>query len=171
MSLPISTILGAALPVFILLGLGFGLRRFKVLSQEAESSLLKVVVSVFYPCLFLAYIIGNPALKAAPNLVAAPLVGFFTVSGGFLVAYVVARGMGLKRGSGLRTFSFCNGIYNYGYIPIPVIMVLFGDRETMGVLLVHNVGVEAAIWTVGIMLLSGHFRKGALKQLINPVVL
>jgi hypothetical protein len=171
MSLPISTILGAALPVFLLLALGFGLRRFRILSQEAEASLLKLVVSVFYPCLFLAYIIGNPALKTAPNLVAAPLVGFFTTAGGFLVAYGVARWMRLKRGTGLRTFSFCNGMYNYGYIPIPVIMALFGDRETMGVLLVHNVGVEAALWSVGIMLISGQFRKGALRNLVNPPVL
>jgi len=87
------------------------------------------------------------------------------------VAWLVARGLGLKRGSGLRTFAFCNGIYNYGYIPIPVIMALFGDRETMGVLLVYNVGVEAALWTVGIILVSGQFSKGALKNLFNPPVI
>ena len=171
MDFPIATILGAALPVFILLGLGFALRKTRVLNKEADKTLLNLIIRVFYPCLYLAYIIGNPALKSAPNLISAPLVGCFTVIGGFAVAWLVGRAMGLQRGTGLRTFAFCNGIYNYGYIPIPVIMALFGDRETMGVLLVHNVGVEAALWTAGIILISGQFRRGALKQLFNPPVI
>jgi predicted permease len=168
MTLPTETIIGAAIPVFLLLALGFGLRRTRVLTAEADSSIMKLVVRVFYPCLFLDFIIGNPAVKEAPNLLAAPLVGFLTTAGGFLAGYLVARAIGLTRGKGLRTFAFCNGIYNYGYIPIPLIMALFDDRRTLGVLLVHNVGVEVAIWTAGILLLSGQFRWGSLKRLVNP---
>ena len=168
MDLPIQTILGAAVPVFALLLLGFVLRRTNVLTKEADVSIMKLVVRVFYPCLFLDFLIGNPAVKEAPNLLAAPLVGFLTISAGFAVAYGVARLIGLEKGKGLRTFAFCNGIYNYGYIPIPLIIVLFGDRETLGVLLVHNVGVEVAIWTAGIILLSGQFDRGAIRKLFNP---
>lgn len=168
MALTVQAILGAAVPVFLLLLLGFVLRRTRVLNEEADVSIMKLVIRVFYPCLFLDFIIGNPAVKSAPNLIAAPLVGFLTTAGGFLAGYVLARAMGLTRGRGLRTFAFCNGIYNYGYIPIPLIMALFADRHTLGILLVHNVGVEAAIWTIGILLLSGRFHAGALKRLINP---
>ncbi len=168
MDLSFSTILGAAAPVFVLLGMGFGLRRIHVLTEEADASLLKLVIRVFYPCLFLDYIIGNPALKGGSNLIAAPSIGFITTAGGFVVAFLVARLIGLKRGKGLRTFSFCNGIYNYGFIPIPVVLALFGDRETLGVLLVHNVGVEVALWSVGITLLAGQFEAKALKKIINP---
>lgn len=168
MELSLQAILGAAVPVFALLVLGFGLRRTNVLTKEADVSIMKLVVRVFYPCLFLDFLIGNPSVKEAPNLLAAPLVGFLTTAGGFAAGYGVARLIGLERGKGLRTFAFCNGIYNYGYIPIPLIIALFGDRETLGVLLVHNVGVEVAIWTAGIMLLSGHFHRGALKKLVNP---
>lgn len=171
MELSLQTILGAALPVFILLGLGLTLRRTQVLTAEADSSIMKLVVRVFYPCLFLDFIIGNPALKEAPNLIISPLVGFGTTTGGFAVAYGIARLMKLKRGSGLRTFAFCNGIYNYGYIPIPLIMALFGSRETLGVLLVHNVGVEVAMWTAGIVLISGKFDRSALKRLLNPPII
>jgi predicted permease len=171
LELPIQTILGAAIPVFVLLGLGFTLRRTQVLTAEADNSIMKLVVRVFYPCLFLDFIIGNPAVKQAPNLLASPLVGFGTTVVGFAVAYGVARLLKLKRGSGLRTFAFCNGIYNYGYIPIPLIMALFGSRETLGVLLVHNVGVEVAIWTAGIILISGRLDRNALKRLVNPPIL
>jgi predicted permease len=166
-----ANVLGAALPVFILLGLGFALRKTRVLTEEADGSLLKLLVRVLYPCLYLDYIIGNPALKSAGNLIAAPLVGFFSITGGFIVAYGAARLLGLERGKGLRTFSFCNGIYNYGYIPIPIIMALFAGRETLGVLLVHNVGVEAAMWTAGIVLLAGKLDRAAFMRLINPPVI
>lgn len=171
MTLPIEVILGAALPVFILLGLGYGLRRGSVIEREADASIMKLVVRVFYPCLFLDFLIGNEAVKEAPNLLAAPIVGYLTTAGGFIAAYLLARIIGLSRGKGLRTFAFCNGIYNYGYIPIPLIFALFDDRRVLGVLLVHNVGVEMALWTAGILLLSGEFRLGALKRLINPPII
>lgn len=165
-----ASIIGAALPVFLLLGLGFLLRKGKTLTEEADASLLKLLVRVFYPCLYLDYIIGNPALKSAGNLISAPLIGFVSIVAGFAIAYGVARLLGLKRGTGLRTFSFCNGIYNYGYIPIPIILALFSSRETLGVLLVYNVGVEAAMWTVGIMLLAGKMDRESWARLLNPPV-
>jgi len=166
--LPIVVILGAALPVFLLLALGVLLRRLNVLRLESDATLMNLVVRVFYPALFLDFIVGNPAVKNAPNLVAAPMVGFLTTASGFLVGYGLARLLKFQRGHGLRTFAFCGGIYNYGYIPIPLIMALFASRETLGVLLVHNVGVEIALWTVGIVLLSGRLDRGALKRLLNP---
>jgi predicted permease len=165
------TIIGAALPVFLILGLGYGLRQFKILTAEADASLMKLVIRVLYPCLYFDYVVGNPALKGGSNLIAAPLVGFFTIVGGFLLAYGIARMMGLKVGKGLRTFAFGAGIYNYGFIPIPLILALFADRGTLGVLLVHNVGVEIAIWTVGVILLSGEFKKSALRNIANPPVI
>ena len=171
MDLSFISIISAALPVFLLLGLGYILRKSHVLSEAADTSILKLLVRVLYPCLYLDSIIGNPALKSGNNLIAAPLVGFFTITGGFIIAYMVARLLGLERGKGLRTFSFCNGIYNYGYIPIPIILALFAGRETLGVLLVHNVGVEAAMWTVGIMLLAGRLDRESLQRLINPPVI
>ncbi|MEX0325609.1 MAG: AEC family transporter, partial [Puniceicoccaceae bacterium] len=106
-----ASIIGAALPVFLLLGLGFLLRKGKTLTEEADASLLKLLVRVLYPCLYLDYIIGNPALKSAGNLITAPLIGFVSIVAGFAIAYGMARLLGLERGTGLRTFSFCNGIY------------------------------------------------------------
>ena len=171
MDLPIPTVLAAALPVFVLLLLGMGLRRTGTLTAEADASIMKLVIRVFYPCLFLDFIIGNEAVKAASNLIAAPIAGFAATSGGMLAGYLLARLLGLRRGTGLRTFAFCTGVFNYGYIPIPLIMALFADRATLGVLLVFNVGVEVAIWTVGIMLLSGRFRLAALGRLVNPPII
>ena len=61
--------------------------------------------------------------------------------------------------SNRRTFVFSVGIHNYGYLAIPLVSLLFGgagsDNPTLGVLFIHNVGVEMAFWTLGVMVISG----------------
>ena len=157
------------LPVFALIGIGAALRRARWLNQEADESLLKMVVNFLYPCLIFDSVLGNAALRDPANLVLAPLVGFVTMAAGIGVAYYGGTLLGLKTGKGLRTFAFAVGIYNYGYIPIPLMTGLFGP-ESVGVLLVHNVGCEAAIWTVGILVLAGVPLREGWRKLLNPPV-
>ncbi|MFO1447512.1 MAG: AEC family transporter [Opitutaceae bacterium] len=157
------------LPVFLLIGIGAGLRRVGWLTAEADASLLKVVVNFLYPTLIFDSVLGNVALQQPGNLVYAPLVGFVTMAGGIGLSLAAGRAMGLTTGHGLRTFAFAVGIYNYGYIPIPLMTNLFG-KESLGVLMVHNVGCEAAIWTVGILVLSGLSLREGWRKLLNPPV-
>lgn len=168
MQIPFGTIIGAVLPVLMLVGLGFGLRWGKVLDAGVDAGLAKLVIRVLYPCFFFSYVLGSSILAEFGQLLMAPAIGFATTALGFVVAFWTARLLGLRLGNGLRTFAFCNGVYNYGYIPIPLVLALFGSRETTAVLLVHNIGVEVAIWTAGIVLLSGKLTIGSLKHLINP---
>ncbi len=161
------------LPVFVLIGLGAGMRRVKWLTAEADASLLKLVVNFLYPCLIFENVLGNAALREPGNLVMAPLVGFVTIAMGIYLAYYAARAIGLTQGAGLRTFAFSTGIYNYGYIPLPLMVALFAKENpsSVGVLLVHNVGCEAAIWTVGILMLSGLSLRVGWRKLINAPVI
>jgi predicted permease len=157
------------LPVFALIGVGAGLRRVGWLTAEADASLLKVVVNFLYPTLIFDSVLGNAALQQPGNLLYAPIVGFVTMAGGIGLSLLAGRAVGLTTGHGLRTFAFAVGIYNYGYIPIPLMNNLFG-KESLGVLMVHNVGCEAAIWTVGILVLSGLSLKEGWRKLFNPPV-
>ncbi len=157
------------LPVFALIGIGTALRRLGWLAGEADASLLKVVVNFLYPCLIFESVLNNEALRQPSNLAYAPLVGFFTMGLGIVSALYAGRALGLTQGNGLRTFAFAVGINNYGYIPIPLMTALFGS-QSIGVLLVHNVGCEAAIWTVGILVLSGLSLREGWKKLLNPPV-
>jgi len=157
------------LPVFVLIGLGAVMRHVKWLNAEADSSLLKLVVSFLYPCLIFENVLGNAALRVPGNLFLAPLIGFATIAMGIYLAYYAGRAIGLTQGEGLRTFAFSTGIYNYGYIALPLMVALFGP-ESVGVLLVHNVGCEAAIWTVGILMLAGLSLREGWRKLINAPV-
>lgn len=163
-----STVLLAVLPVFAIMLAGVLMRKVNWLTEEADQSLLRITVNVLAPCLIFSSILQNDALRNPSNIILPPLVGFGTVGFGLLV------GLGLKGFSGLRdrkslaTFALCVGLYNYGYIALPMANSLF-DRETVGVLFVHNLGVEIALWTVCLMTLSG--TGGGWKKILNPPVL
>lgn len=158
------------LPVFGLIGIGVGLRRLAWMTADADASLLKMVVSCFYPCLVFESVLKNAALRNPSNLAFAPVLGFALMTAGIVIALYAGRALGLTRGHGLRTFAFATGINNYGYIPLLLMGSLF-PSDGLGVLLVHNVGCEAAIWTVGILILSGLSLREGWRKLINaPVV-
>jgi malate permease and related proteins len=157
------------LPVFALIAIGAVMRRVRWLTAEADASLLKLVVNFLYPCLIFENVLGNAALRQPGNLLLSPLVGFVTIAMGIYTAYYAGRAVGLTQGEGLRTFAFSTGIYNYGYIALPLMVALFG-KESLGVLLVHNVGCEAAIWTVGILMLAGLSLRDGWRKLVNPPI-
>ena len=164
------TIFLAVIPVFLVMGLGMVFRWKQWLTQEAEKSFLKLILNLFYPALVLKFVLGNPLLESPENIFAPPLVAFGTVCVGYAVAWFLAHPLGVQ-GSGARpTFSFTCGMYNYGYIPIPLSMALFGE-ETTGVLLVYNVGVEAAFWGVGVLILTAGKGGSLWKKILNPPIL
>lgn len=157
------------LPVFVMIVLGAVMRRVRWLTHEADASLLKLVVNFLYPCLIFENVLGNAALRQPGNLLLAPLVGFVTVAMGIYLAYYAGRAIGLTTGEGLRTFAFSTGIYNYGYVALPLMAALFGS-ESMGIMMVHNVGCEAAIWTLGILMLAGLSLREGWRKLLNAPV-
>lgn len=163
------TVLSAVLPVFCLAGTGVALRQARWLTQEADASLMRVVVNVLTPALILDVVLGNAALRKAENLFLAPLLGFLVVSVGVGLAWLLRRRSGLKSEKSQRTFAAQTGIQNYGYVPLPLIITLF-PGDTAGVLFVHNLGVDIAMWTVCLVAL-GHGSLREWRHLLNPPIL
>jgi predicted permease len=164
------TVLGAVLPVFGIAAVGLLMRKLNWLTEEADQSLLRVNVNLLLPCLILDAAIGNPALSELRNLALAPVVGFGTMALGMFLALAAKRLHGLTEPREQRTFAFSVGIYNYGYVPIPLAVLLF-DKPTTGVLFVHNVGAETSLWTLGVMLLTGQRIGRNWRNLVNaPLV-
>ncbi len=160
------TLLSAVVPVFCLALVGLAIRKCNWLTAEADQSLLRVNINLLLPCLILDSTLGNPALGRAGNLLLAPLVGFGTIALGLGLAFALRRLAGPLDERIGRTFAFSTGMYNYGYVPIPLTILLF-NSDTLGVLFLHNVGVECALWTVGVMVLTGHGIGRNWRQIIN----
>jgi predicted permease len=157
------------LPVFSLIAVGVLLRRRHWIEGAAETSMLRLVVYVCMPCLVFDTVVGNAALRDPGNLLLPPLAGFVTTAAGFGVAYLAARRIGLGVGTGLRTFALSAGICNYSYLPFPIIGGIWGER-TQGVMLVHNLGVDTALWSVGLLVLTGASPVEGWRRLISPML-
>jgi predicted permease len=166
----LATVMGAVLPVFGLMVVGFCLRRVQWLTAGADQSLLRVCVNVLLPALIFENVLGNAALQRADNLVLPPLVGVATALAGIGISWVAASFAGLETANQRRTFALTAGLHNYAYIPLPLCLMLF-DSGTVGVLLVHNVGVELILWTAGVAVLSGRGFSGGWRRILSaPLV-
>ncbi len=165
------SILSVIASVFLAVGVGMAVRRLGWLTAEADQSLLKLVIRVLIPCLVFRVVVDNPSLRQAENLLVPPLLGFGLCAVGLLVALGVTRlgtrVTGLDSVTKRRTFATCIGIFNYGFVPIPLVELLF-DNSTLGVLFVHNVGVELAIWTAGLLVLTGSLGRDWWRHVLNP---
>ena len=159
------------LPVIGIIALGVLVRRVHWIEGEAETSIIRLVVNLCYPCLIFESVVGNNALREPANVMLPPLLGFSISALGIGFCYYIgSKVLGLTMGTGLRTFALSTGICNYGYLALPITAAVWG-RETQGVLMVHNVGCEAAVWTVGVLVLSGLSLSEGWHRLFNPIVI
>lgn len=158
-------ILETVLPVYFLV-LGGALARWTGLARrEHDEGILHLVIHVLYPCFILDNILGSEDLREPGTVFWAAGLGFLGPVVGWMVAWGVAGLLGYERGNGKRTFALGSGIQNFGYTAIPVIEQMWAPGA-MAVLFVHNLGVEIALWSVGVMLISGD-RQVPWRRLLN----
>ena len=105
-----NVVLGAVIPVFLITGAGFVLRRLAWLSAEADQSLLRLTINLLLPCLILDSALGNPALAQWRNLLLAPLIGAGTFGLGLAAARLSARFARLEDDRARRTFTLSVGL-------------------------------------------------------------
>jgi len=170
--MPLSDVLSAVLPVFCLALVGIGLRRVRWLTEEADATLLRLVVNVLTPCLIFDKVLGNRALQRAENLFIPPLIGFGGIVLGIGTCWLFRRRVGLKTDPEQRTFALVSGLQNFAYVPFPLVLMLFANHpDTPGVLFLHNLGVDIAMWTLGLITLGHATGPGEWRKLINAPLL
>lgn len=161
-------ILGSVIPLFLIIAAGAMVRRLRVVNEEADRSLLDLSVFLLQPCLILDNVMASEALRNWSNLVWSPLLGFACTAAGIGVAALAARwwfGPSVQA----RTFAYVAGVCNYGYIPVPLVAVLYGS-EALSVLFLFNLGTEVAFWTVGFGLFKGHSLLRDWHRVLTPPV-
>lgn len=163
------SVIASILPVYLLILAGAALRKANILHREHDNGVMRVIYNVMLPCYILDKVLGSQDLRSSSMLMWCMVIGFINVVVGTSIAWFTGRLLGLEKGTGARTFALAAGCQNYGFTAVPVIEILWG-ASTLGVLFIHNLGVEMAMWSVGVMILTGE--KGVpWKKLINgPVI-
>lgn len=162
-------LLTATMPVVLMVAIGYLFRKKKWVGQETQYGLMRLVVWVFTPCLIIDRVLGNRLLQDFAVVGKVLLAGFLTIALGILVAYLASRFFGVSEAERRRVFGYCAGIYNYGYMALPVCISLCSP-ETVGMMLLFNTGVEVGIWTVGLAVVSGNLEPKKLAgAFVNPI--
>jgi len=150
-------IVTSVMSVFGIIAVGAICRTRNWLTKHADMSLAKLTANVLLPSLFLDRILGDESLDRLVTAWPPPVFGFAITSLGFLLAYQVARLVGPRLGlvtdASQRAFALCAGVCNYGYIPLPLVQIFYPKAEVE--LILHNVGVDLALWSVGIAIVTG----------------
>lgn len=105
------------------------------------------------PCFILDKTLGADVLKNGWTLLSGICIGFSLIVLQIAISYFAGKLAGLSKGHGIRTFALVSGCQNFGFTAVPVVEILWGS-SALALLFVHNIGVEIAVWSVGVMLLS-----------------
>jgi len=166
-------VIQSVLWVYLLILAGAVARRTRLLPQEYDEAIMKVVYMVMIPCFILDKILGAEVLRSGTVVITSIACGFGLIVVSVGVSSLIGRLAGLHKGTGMRTFALSAGTQNYGYAAAPVVQSLWTTATstgTLAVLFVHNIGVELAIWSFGVMVING--RSGfRWKQLLNGMVI
>ncbi len=160
----------AVAPVIALIALGLPLRRLNWISEAGEETLLNLIVRVLTPALIFESVVRRATVDGAGDVLLPPLAGFLLTSVSLAIGWYAAKALGLTIGHGLRTFALAVGLTNYGYLPLPIMDQVFGP-ESRAWLFMHNAGVEAAIWTTGVLIVTGESPRAAWRKLLNMPLL
>ena len=153
------------MPVYLLMIAGAVCRRTGLLPREVDVPVMELVYRVMLPCFMLDKILGSQVLRSGSIVAWGIFLGFGLIILGILIGLAVGRLLGLERGTGMRTFALSSGCQNFGFTAAPVIEILWGSG-VLAMLFVHNMGVEMAVWSVGVMMMSGE-RRFSWRKLLN----
>ena len=160
-----AAVVASVLPVYLLIVAGAFFRKVGVIQKEHDAGIMRMVFSVMLPCFILDKILGSPILKSGSVVIWSIVLGFSLIIAGILIGVLIGKIMGLERGNGMRTFALAAGCQNFGFTAAPVIEILWGGNA-LALLFVHNIGVETAMWSIGVMMMSGE-RGFKWRRLVN----
>lgn len=159
------------LVIFLMMGFGWILRKKEVVDEHSTKVMAKLFLQFFYPCLIISFLVKNFTIETILKDSILPLGVFFIMLLGYLFGFVFIKFLKFEDEKQKRMFHFQCFLNNYSFLPLPIILLFFG--ETMASkLLFATMGAEIAMWTIGIFCLNGDkFDKKFLKNLCSPPML
>ena len=115
---------------------------------------MRVVYTIMLPAFMLDKIMGSEILRSGSVVLSSLVLGFCLILAGAAIGMGVGRLIGFERGNGLRTFGLASGFQNFGFTAVPLVEIMW-STSALAILFVHNIGCELAMWSVGVLIMSG----------------
>ncbi|MDF7801162.1 AEC family transporter [Pontiellaceae bacterium B1224] len=153
--------------ILVLMTIGYAARKRGVVSAVGTSEMVRVLISIIYPCLIFSSVTKLNAQELASNWIM-PVMAMAIAGTGLILGLISLRfikGVDQQRAS---AFLFQNTINNYLFLPLPLVMLLWGN-EGVALLVFASMGFELTVWTLGVFLFnrSSNLTEG-LKMMFGP---
>jgi len=138
--------------VLALMAVGYVARKRGLVSAVGTSEMVRVLIAVIYPCLIFSSVTRMNAQELAANWIM-PVMAMAIAGTGLtlgLIALRFLKGIDQRRAN---AFLFQNMINNYIFLPLPLVMLLWG-AEGVALLVFASMGFELILWTVGVFLFN-----------------
>jgi predicted permease len=153
--------------VLVLMVLGFVARKRGVVSAVGTSEMVRVLISIIYPCLIFSSVTQLKAGELAANWMM-PALALVIAGTGLVLGLISLRFMKGVNQQRATAFLFQNTINNYLFLPLPLVMLLWGS-EGVALLVFASMGFELTVWTVGVFLFNRNSRLAeGIKMMFGP---
>ncbi len=153
--------------------IGFGIlaKKLKLIDSGATTQLSRLVTFFFLPALIFSSLVGNFTLKTLLENWSLPAGSMLILITGYLVGVLFVRLLSFHDRKQKNQFVFQSTINNYSFLPLPIVMMLWGDAGVAR-LLFSTLGSEIVLWTLGVFVLTGNrFSRSSLKQLLSVPIM
>ncbi|WP_281818921.1 AEC family transporter [Vallitalea longa] len=164
------TIINQILVLFIVLFLGYFIKKKDIIDEYANKKLASLVIKVTVPCLIINSMMEQIELGAKEILGILGLsIAVYIFM--FLMTFIVPRLIGVKK-ENIGVYKFMIMFSNVGFMGFPVIESIYG-KEAIFYTSIYNLPFNALIYTLGIYLISMDNKNNVrfkIKDIFNPAV-
>ncbi len=156
--------------VLVLMAVGYAARKRGLVSAVGTSEMVRVLIAIIYPCLIFSSITRLNTGELAANWIM-PVMAIAIAGTGLLLGLAALRCMKQVDRQRASAFLFQNTINNYLFLPLPLVMLLWGE-EGVALLVFASMGFELTLWTVGVFLFnrSSRLSEGVRNMFGPPLV-
>jgi len=138
--------------ILALMAIGFSARRRGMVSETGTSEMVRMLVGIIYPCLIFSSVTKLNARELAANWIM-PVMALVIAGTGLVLGLIALRFLKQVDQKRAGAFLFQNTINNYLFLPLPLVMLLWGN-EGVALLVFASMGFELMVWTVGVFMFN-----------------
>ncbi|MHC4872835.1 MAG: AEC family transporter [Planctomycetota bacterium] len=157
----------AILQIFGIFFVGWLARHKNYIHENELNRWSSFVIDFLFPLFIFNNIANEFEAHRLAELWPLPVIGFAIMAFGAVAGFFLKKFLKSKSDGLIKTFHHFCAVNNYGFLPIIIIMNLWGDKA-LARLLFLNLGSSLGYWTIGVALLGESDIKKAVKKIFTP---